>query len=927
MAELLKLLGDNPTDERLALVTKLIHEERQLLLLRQQKEQQQQEQEQAGAQPVAIFNDQAATAGAFYNNDAPASGFDPLLGPLTEQIGGLAFTPTGNGDTNNLSGPMWDSSGMQVDFATPQSGWVDVAHQTVGGNDSTGSLAVTTFDSSYSDFKGVAGPTTRAPHFFNPAPPFTLTGLTNLAGPSGVSGGTSYLTSSDTYAADDSFTAPVYEEDLLGDLGFLDTLLQPHPAAFAGFDDYGGASIPDHNPFVFYGTPAPQPVFGDDGLFHCAATPPGDIAEPAPRFRTFSTTSSSSSASPALSSSGSASSVMPYPSPDLIEAEVSLFPPYTQKQVKQPQQQQQQQQQRLAQPVQNPQAANSSKTRNRRATTAVKASSKSTTAPRPRFTKRIIPTLDLACRTCASPVGRAYLYTDAAGVERAVADVACRTCASWSDGRRVQQRSGGGTGGATTNIDARDTGWACDVCKRVAVVGGVREADGPLPPLVWRGVGFAVELNCASCLDKYSLCSDCGAGGKFRSGKWRPTQLFLPTRATCSLSHTRLTKTPKTTFVFVLPPAVTTYKAATGTQAAITTNASDIESLYATLPHDTKTPPIWALSQALEHCTYDVLARALAVPAWMEANAEIGTWSAMEGMLKTWATTGVAEVEGGDSRRVLICNGQRVERGRRRYVALKCVGGEGAWNYGVAPGSAKRRGDGSGGDVVLVPPRATSVLIVEWLVERNVVMPLSGSGEIYELLIDVLKRILADRAAAVLLASSTTSTSTSSSSFSHPPTQPPTPPEHLTRPLFVQAVMGAYIVGADRLTRQGLRAVERQRSDDNVPANGDASSSSSSSSSSSTSSSASSPWVFSAGARASDGEDEARALRGVLEWEDPVARGNVKAVYLGRVEEVVERWTREEEERKGTKTGKAGGSDEEVESGTTVAVGKKRTRK
>ncbi|KAJ1564038.1 hypothetical protein HK405_016006, partial [Cladochytrium tenue] len=38
---------------------------------------------------------------------------------------------------------------------------------------------------------------------------------------------------------------------------------------------------------------------------------------------------------------------------------------------------------------------------------------------------------------------------------------------------------------------------------------------------------------------KYQLCSECGGGGKSRTGKWRPRELFEQSRKTCSLPHIR----------------------------------------------------------------------------------------------------------------------------------------------------------------------------------------------------------------------------------------------------------------------------------------------------------------------------------------------------------------------------------------------------
>ncbi|KAJ3316698.1 hypothetical protein HDU76_001598, partial [Blyttiomyces sp. JEL0837] len=49
-----------------------------------------------------------------------------------------------------------------------------------------------------------------------------------------------------------------------------------------------------------------------------------------------------------------------------------------------------------------------------------------------------------------------------------------------------------------------------------------------------------VEIVCASCRVKYAFCTDCGGGGKFRTGKYRPIELFPNNRRTCILSHARI---------------------------------------------------------------------------------------------------------------------------------------------------------------------------------------------------------------------------------------------------------------------------------------------------------------------------------------------------------------------------------------------------
>ncbi|KAJ3142580.1 hypothetical protein HK101_003287 [Irineochytrium annulatum] len=69
--------------------------------------------------------------------------------------------------------------------------------------------------------------------------------------------------------------------------------------------------------------------------------------------------------------------------------------------------------------------------------------------------------------------------------------------------------------------------------------GGVADGEGGK----WNEPDFLVESLCVSCVRDFDFCSNCGGGGTWRSGKWRPRQMFKPGRRTCSLSHLRLGNT------------------------------------------------------------------------------------------------------------------------------------------------------------------------------------------------------------------------------------------------------------------------------------------------------------------------------------------------------------------------------------------------
>ncbi|KAJ3111124.1 hypothetical protein HDU96_005972 [Phlyctochytrium bullatum] len=83
----------------------------------------------------------------------------------------------------------------------------------------------------------------------------------------------------------------------------------------------------------------------------------------------------------------------------------------------------------------------------------------------------------------------------------------------------------------------RDSVMACEACSRRIGFGGVRVVEvgvgvGREEREEWVEPGFSVE--------PVYFCTQCGGGGAFRTGKWRPRQLFDHGRRTCSLPHKRM---------------------------------------------------------------------------------------------------------------------------------------------------------------------------------------------------------------------------------------------------------------------------------------------------------------------------------------------------------------------------------------------------
>ncbi|KAJ3281654.1 hypothetical protein HK104_011349 [Borealophlyctis nickersoniae] len=100
---------------------------------------------------------------------------------------------------------------------------------------------------------------------------------------------------------------------------------------------------------------------------------------------------------------------------------------------------------------------------------------------------------------------------------------------------------------------------SCEVCKRLVGIGGIKLLDadkrGEIEP------EFGVEVVCSVCRHKYALCTECGGGGKYRTGKWRPLGLFQPGRRTCNLPHVRIGSNPITFRVWTVPNGLAAYPA------------------------------------------------------------------------------------------------------------------------------------------------------------------------------------------------------------------------------------------------------------------------------------------------------------------------------------------------------------------------------
>ncbi|KAJ3032989.1 hypothetical protein HDV00_006872 [Rhizophlyctis rosea] len=217
--------------------------------------------------------------------------------------------------------------------------------------------------------------------------------------------------------------------------------------------------------------------------------------------------------------------------------------------------------------------------------------------------KKPIVEEDAICSRCTRFLGVLLLHTSSSATSPTqspttqpyTVNIVCATCDPAACAAAVS--AGSQVGGLVPGSKKRGMGSrgegdsvVCEVCKKVNGVGGVRVIERwkgwgdigpsgggiyppPLPhylphggPLPGTATGtpilsdtepdFGVEFVCQSCRTKYALCTECGGGGKYRTGKWRPVGLFLPGRRTCRLPHVRIGSSTVTFKSFTLPDAL-----------------------------------------------------------------------------------------------------------------------------------------------------------------------------------------------------------------------------------------------------------------------------------------------------------------------------------------------------------------------------------
>ncbi|KAJ3191085.1 hypothetical protein HK101_008098 [Irineochytrium annulatum] len=151
-----------------------------------------------------------------------------------------------------------------------------------------------------------------------------------------------------------------------------------------------------------------------------------------------------------------------------------------------------------------------------------------------------------ACSRCGAILATLFLFGSKKTLaEPYVLDVQCLSCLAatnagstvLNDGKRRRRKRTDEAGAEDDAGSAGDgpvkTEMTCQICVSTVGTGGVKLVGGQAP-------GFGVEVICFKCTSDYRFCSKCGGGGLWRSGRWRPKEMFSANRKTCSLPHLRI---------------------------------------------------------------------------------------------------------------------------------------------------------------------------------------------------------------------------------------------------------------------------------------------------------------------------------------------------------------------------------------------------
>ncbi|RKO87946.1 hypothetical protein BDK51DRAFT_43322 [Blyttiomyces helicus] len=159
------------------------------------------------------------------------------------------------------------------------------------------------------------------------------------------------------------------------------------------------------------------------------------------------------------------------------------------------------------------------------------------------------------CNSCHAPIATLLLHGPASAFSTPhVMSLTCCTCDAaaaleCSSLLDVAPATKNGTSKKMKRPMGVEGPLFCSACKEHVGVGVMRMLDGERDG----EPGFDVEPVCARCWVKYKFCTACGGGGLFRTGRWRPNELFSPNRKLCNLNHDRIGALTFTHEVFSCP--------------------------------------------------------------------------------------------------------------------------------------------------------------------------------------------------------------------------------------------------------------------------------------------------------------------------------------------------------------------------------------
>ncbi|KAJ3095154.1 hypothetical protein HDU97_007228 [Phlyctochytrium planicorne] len=161
------------------------------------------------------------------------------------------------------------------------------------------------------------------------------------------------------------------------------------------------------------------------------------------------------------------------------------------------------------------------------------------------------------CTACSTPLGLLLQYGTKTELEESiVVDFTCIPCSGISiknenstqpdedeSSQKQNSNSKRKRGRGKSFHSPKERLVACQACNKDFSVGCAKarlDLSNPLRSGDFAEPKSGLEHICKNCVYNFNFCSTCGGGSNFRTGKWRPRQLFAHGRRTCNLPHERL---------------------------------------------------------------------------------------------------------------------------------------------------------------------------------------------------------------------------------------------------------------------------------------------------------------------------------------------------------------------------------------------------